>query len=1113
MPMKETGKQSSEGSAPPSEQPGTSRDAVEPAGQNLSCKENSRVTLASQPKKVSYSTELFSTWRDIRWFQIPLSSLRRPKAGLFSFRFQSSLQEYQQLRKTKRLKVGRPFSVLPFPNLSVTLSDCSQEPLYKQHGKHSGTGRVNSCKSSSSCGAGSRGFSRRTCPCSSPACSLSKRFVFCSGDNKLRQKGRTRSRPRKKQQQEADGRSEQGLTPDPPAHSPLLSPVSPAVVMDMTGGGEGTSAWGNANSPLEEEDDMFPADWTPPRIEFLYNDDPPPLSPAPGPASESQSSGEMPDITEEAFGPGVREITPEATFSAQNPLEIFNQDAALEEAEKRDTGGLENLEPSFCPSANEGLEGALLGDQTRAKTWTDFGTACSPLPSPISSSTRISSRNSISVSSPDFAEDPGKLDLELDLTEEVDQGHPPSSYCYHPSMAASRVSSRSSISASSDEFAGDPEKQLLDSDVERDLGRESPPSQLPTPPQLASSKVSIGSSISASSDEFVGDSVTMLDSDAERDPGLESPPSQLPTHPLMMASPTASSRSSISSSSNKLSKEDPGGMTPSLDTEEDMDDSGLISLRDMLRTDDVNQRSVELLSSGSDCYLSSLDKLLEEKREQIREDEELERSLGEKLLLSGSLHSSEAVEENVVTFPEAHRLLLKRFSVSQGAIPAVHPGESIFGPLPDLKTAPALDTTGLMPQNQLESLFFSSQFDQQMVFLQDGFLTFLYRHGKSHCPCPVRRWLFQLMSLNSEVSADAFQALWEITAHQVASNDEVNTDLWFPTLKDITQAFYHLGACVFALYPAGLVHLEFRPKGLEFSEHLLECAKRKSQSLLQEGLGQLTLAAMLGDIFKFLTLCVASQPHGYSDHQRLAFLAVLCRLSLDRSLQKQPLLELQQLLLVLLEGIGDWQEKLLELCKSLCHISEHHHNLVAVMRLFPDTTDRGRQLRRNLSLSFITKLLGKVHMATSPWQEEDQLQKLGHLLPLMKPAFLKQNLQNLQKYQDGNEQQEALAELDREACYLCYSLLTLASVVVGTQAMPLSKQGPLQHLCVQLQQHIGASIREDPSIVYRTELKNLVAQTYVKWQELLSHSWLQVTTCRARVKTSDGTHPRDTALL
>lgn len=56
--------------------------------------------------------------------------------------------------------------------------------------------------------------------------------------------------------------------------------------------------------------------------------------------------------------------------------------------------------------------------------------------------------------------------------------------------------------------------------------------------------------------------------------------------------------------------------------------------------------------------------------------------------------------------PSFLRLLLKQFSIREGAIPGVHPGESIFGPLPSLKTALALDTAGLMPQNQMESLFF-----------------------------------------------------------------------------------------------------------------------------------------------------------------------------------------------------------------------------------------------------------------------------------------------------------------------------------------------------------------------------------------------------------------------
>ncbi|XP_063167175.1 protein FAM178B [Candoia aspera] len=205
-------------------------------------------------------------------------------------------------------------------------------------------------------------------------------------------------------------------------------------------------------------------------------------------------------------------------------------------------------------------------------------------------------------------------------------------------------------------------------------------------------------------------------------------------------------------------------------------------------------------------------------------------------------------------------------------------------------------------------------------------------------------------------------------------------------------------------------------------------------------------------------------------------------------------MDLQQLLLVLLEGIEEWQEKLPELCRSLCHVSQHHHNLVAVVRCFPDATARGRQLRRNLSLCFIMKLLGKMPMVTNSWQEEIQLKQLCNLLPLMKPRCLKQALQKAQKLQEepAKGQQEALTDLDHEACYLCYNLLVLANMVVGTKHVSPREWGHLQQLCIQLQQHISSSIREDPSLIYRTMLKNLAAQTYIKWQELLPLGWLQL---------------------
>ncbi|XP_039210257.1 protein FAM178B isoform X2 [Crotalus tigris] len=141
------------------------------------------------------------------------------------------------------------------------------------------------------------------------------------------------------------------------------------------------------------------------------------------------------------------------------------------------------------------------------------------------------------------------------------------------------------------------------------------------------------------------------------------------------------------------------------------------------------------------------------------------------------------------------------------------------------------------------------------------------------------------------------------------------------------------------------------------------------------------------------------------------------------------------------------------------------------------------------------KLLGKMQMFSNFWQEEIQLQQLCDLLPLMRPACLKQALQKTQKFQEKptNNQQKTLSALDHEACYLCYNLLVLANVVVGTKPASPKEQGHLQQLCLQVQQHISSSIREDPALLYRTKLKNLAAQTYVKWQELLSQGWLQLT--------------------
>lgn len=57
-----------------------------------------------------------------------------------------------------------------------------------------------------------------------------------------------------------------------------------------------------------------------------------------------------------------------------------------------------------------------------------------------------------------------------------------------------------------------------------------------------------------------------------------------------------------------------------------------------------------------------------------------------------------------------------------------------------------------------------------------------------------------------------------------------------------------------------------------------------------------------------------------------------------------------------------------------------------------------------------------------------------------------------------------------------------------------SLQGDLQLLCLQLDRHVSTHIRESPQAMHWTRLKDLAAQTYIRWQELLAHCQPQVVT-------------------
>ncbi|XP_070330588.1 protein FAM178B isoform X2 [Odocoileus virginianus] len=499
-----------------------------------------------------------------------------------------------------------------------------------------------------------------------------------------------------------------------------------------------------------------------------------------------------------------------------------------------------------------------------------------------------------------------------------------------------------------------------------------------------------------------------------------------------------------------------------------------------------------LASGSSGCYVNSLDYLLQEKREQEQ---------GKLLLLDcADLRAWDLNEDKVLLKPE-HRKLVERFSVPLQVIPAVHPGETVF--LPRRHPVPCLlDSSQLKPRSPLEKLFLSSSPARQLTFLRQGLLNSIYLPVGDR-PKPLLRWLLQLLTWPPETSSRAFALLWDLSldglfrqsAHQDPLSLEFyrqeywnglpyplprdhpvpaikpmspalaggDTSLWCPSLQEISATFRSLGAQSPALQPLG-------PTQHAGSEASL------SRSEQQDTLQEMALDSSLNYICK---------PVAYTDQNLLDLIELLCRAGLDTRLRLLPRTDLQQLLLQLLENIREWPGKLRQLCCALSRVSDHHHSLLALVQLFLDVTPRSRQLRGQLSLLVMARLLNQQERLPL-WQKKAQLSSLCQLLGLMRPSSLRRYL-GPEIVLPGQEQQpKASAQLDHKVCYLCHSLLTLAGVVVSCQDITPDQWGELQLLCMQLDRHINTHIRESPQAMYRTTLKDLAAQTYIRWQELLA---------------------------
>ncbi|XP_058390500.1 protein FAM178B isoform X1 [Diceros bicornis minor] len=475
-------------------------------------------------------------------------------------------------------------------------------------------------------------------------------------------------------------------------------------------------------------------------------------------------------------------------------------------------------------------------------------------------------------------------------------------------------------------------------------------------------------------------------------------------------------------------------------------------------------------SGGSESYINSLEYLLQEKREQALEQER------EKLLLQGcpDLNSVDLNEDEASLTPE-HRMLVERFSMSLQVIPPVHPGETVF--LPRRHPLPCiLDCSHLKPRSHLEGLFLSSPPAQQLSFLRSGLLSNLYLHIRD-CPVPLLQWLFQLLTWPPETSSGAFGLLWDLSVDGLFCQSDEDTHLWCPSLQEVKEAFHSLGAYSPALYPQG----PFRHGGRG-----LKSETSLSRSEQQDTPVEIALDMSLSYIYKILTLYALAQPGAYPDGNLLVLIELLCRAGLDVGLRLLPKTDLQQLLLLLLENIQEWPGKLRPLCCALSWVSDHHHNLLALVQFFLDVTSRSRQLRSQLSLVVIARMLGQQE-ALPLWQEKAQLSSLSQLLSLMRPSSLGQYLGAETLPPCREQQPKARAELDHKVCYLCHSLLTLAEVVVSCQDITPDQWGELQLLCMQLDRHINTHIRESPQAMHRTKLKDLAAQTYIRWQELLTH--------------------------
>uniref|UniRef100_A0A8C5SIW3 Coiled-coil SMC6 And NSE5 INteracting (CANIN) domain-containing protein n=1 Tax=Laticauda laticaudata TaxID=8630 RepID=A0A8C5SIW3_LATLA len=428
-------------------------------------------------------------------------------------------------------------------------------------------------------------------------------------------------------------------------------------------------------------------------------------------------------------------------------------------------------------------------------------------------------------------------------------------------------------------------------------------------------------------------------------------------------------------------------------------------------------------------YMNHLEHLLKEK-EELRRVDELENQLQ---------HIKERVEINSEPEDQStdgelfaeHREFIEKYSFSQDAIPDQHPGENIFQIVNAGKIFSQnnldLRNFDFHPQNLIEKYLLRSGITQQLFVTIEGLLASTYHNCP--CPVPILKWMFQMMSIHpdSTVSRKILDTLMLLTIRNFSDKNDKQKP-WIPSLFDITTVFINMGISFNMLFP--LQH--FQPGYTEndiMSEMHVTVNKQSKKDI-----------------------CINPTTYFLLIESNLCNIAKMSQLSL-----------------------------------AISCLSNHHHNLLWLVQFVPNWTTRGRQIRRHLSLVIISKLL-KSHVKI-PSTHDHQMSLLCKELVKMKPSGLLKRLSETSGHDDG-VRGPFLSESEHQAYYLAYVLLHLVREASTFERTSSNKRKWLLRLCSILEKHVKCDIREDVRLFYRTKVKDLVARTYSKWQQMIHSSQL-----------------------